>query len=508
MTVKRVSLGEWTPDMPSTTGTESNNLADALNVYPNNVGYSPFPTTVLVSPLADQDLTAIYSGKENALVQTFAGSDQKLYNIYSVGSPVTKRAITYSGDIVIDNVSRESSPYSISPEAWHFEQFGKRVLAVKNNNVIQAWTIGSSIRFNNLQKVDPNTGAVLSEAPTAKCMSIVRDFVVAGNIDAGDAPNLVKWSNLNDEEEWRPASQVPQSQADSQYIADGGAIQNITGGEIGIIFLENAIYRMSYVGSPLFFQFDKISTVGCFEGKSCIEDNGISYYLSNDGFYQTDGNTVTAIGTNKVDEWFLSNANIKELVTMSTTIHPIYKLVIWNFEDNFGKRQNLIYHTESGRWSRTETIANSVGSLASMGTDLERLGVLYPNLDKDVPAPLDDRVFMGGKYVFSGTSGKQVVSFTGVCKDPRLETLDIEVGYQSVITQARPIIDNGQANISVASRQALDDTIEFGTVSVPYENRNNLRSGGRYHRVRVEPVGENWTTAIATDLDINPSGQR
>ena len=494
MTVQRVALGEWTPDMPSTTGTESTGLSDALNVYPNNVGYSPFPTVVAVSPEADQTLTSVYAGKENALVQVFAGSDQKLYNVYSESSPVTARALTYSGDVEITDVSRESSPYSVSPEAWHFEQFGKRVLACKNNNVIQEWTIGSSTKFKDL-----------TQAPTAKCMTIVRDFVVAGNIDAGDKPNLVQWSDLNNEENWTPS---PQSQADSQYIADGGAIQNITGGEIGIIFLENAVYRMSYVGSPLFFQFDKISTVGCFEGKSCIEDNGISYYLSNDGFYQTDGNTVTAIGTNRIDEWFLANAKLQELPTMSTTVHPIYKLVIWNFEDNFGKRQNLIYHIESGRWSRTETLANSVGNVATMGTDLERLGVLYPKLDTDVPAPLDDRIFMGGKYIFSGTSGKRVVSFTGVCEDPRLETLDIEVGYQSVVTQARPIIDNGQANISVASRQALNDTIEFGPVSVPFENRNNLRSGGRYHRIRVEPVGDNWTTAVATDLDINPSGQR
>ena len=175
MTVKRIAMGEWTPDMPSTTGTESNNLADARNVYPNNVGYSPFPTTVDVSPLADQDLTSVYAGKENALVQVFTGSDQKIYSVYSAGSPVTKRAITYSGDIVIDDVSRESSPYSISPEAWHFEQFGKRILAVKNNNVIQEWTLGSSIKFKDL-----------TQAPTAKCMSIVRDFVVAGNIDSGD----------------------------------------------------------------------------------------------------------------------------------------------------------------------------------------------------------------------------------------------------------------------------------------------------------------------------------
>ena len=193
---------------------------------------------------------------------------------------------------------------------------------------------------------------------------------------------------------------------------------------------------------------------------------------------------------------------------MSTTIHPIYKLVIWNFEDNFGKRQNLIYHIESGRWSRTETDATSVGNVATMGTDLERLGVLYPNLDKDVPAPLDDRVFMGGKYVFSGTKGKQIVSFTGACVDPRLETLDLMGNNNSVMTMVRPIIDNGQANISIAPRQALKDTIEFGAVSTPYDNRNNVRAGGRYFRVRVEPVGDNWTTAVAFDMTVTDNGIR
>ena len=72
-------MGEWTPDMPSTTGGESTGLNDARNVYPNNVGYSPFPTPVDISPEADQELTAVYAGKNNALVQIFAGSDEKLY---------------------------------------------------------------------------------------------------------------------------------------------------------------------------------------------------------------------------------------------------------------------------------------------------------------------------------------------------------------------------------------------------------------------------------------------
>ena len=503
MTVKRILMGEWAPDLPSSTGTENNNLADAKIVFPNNVGYSPFPSTVVVSPEADQDLTSVYAGKDGDLVQIFAGSESKLYNVYSSGSPVGRRALSFDGPVVIESVGREDPVYAPSDEAWSFEQFGKKVLACKNNNVIQQWLLGKSIKFEDLTLKDEE-GNIISTAPTAKCMTIVRDQVVAGNIGAGDDPNLVMWSDLNIEGNWKPG---PASQADSQYIADGGAILNMTGGEIGMIFLENAVYRMSYSGSPLFFSFEKISTIGCFEGRSVIEDNGTSYYLAKDGFYMTNGNAVTPIGAEKIDEWFFANAKVSDLITMSATVNPIQKLIIWNFEDNFGNRQNLIYHTESNRWSRAETDATSVGALATLGTSLEKLSVLYPDLDTDVPAPLDDRVFVGGRYIFAGTTGKKLISFTAPCINPRLETLDIEDGYQSVVTMARPIIDNGSADVSVASRQALDDTIEFGAVAEPYENRNNLRSGGRYHRIRVEPVG-NWTTAVATDITITPSGQR
>ena len=90
-------------------------------------------------------------------------------------------------------------------------------------------------------------------------------------------------------------------------------------------------------------------------------------------------------------------------------------------------------------------------------------------MDKDVPAPLDDRVYVGGRYIFAGTAGKHLISFTGPCKDPRLETLDIEDSYQSVITMARPIIDNGQAkelelSLSVTGQQQLQQTLQLHLV--------------------------------------------
>ena len=99
MAVKRVNLGEWTPDMPSTTGTESTGLSDALNVYPNNVGYSPFPTPVDISLSATEDLTSVYAGKENALVEVFAGSNSKLWKTSSTGRTVVINDVSKSGGL-------------------------------------------------------------------------------------------------------------------------------------------------------------------------------------------------------------------------------------------------------------------------------------------------------------------------------------------------------------------------------------------------------------------------
>jgi hypothetical protein len=77
-----------------------------------------------------------------------------------------------------------------------------------------------------------------------------------------------------------------------------------------------------------------------------------------------------------------------------------------------------------------------------------------------------------------------------------------------VATLARPIIENGSADFQIASRQSLNDNIEFGAVSVTsQENRADLRSGGRYHRVRTQPTGA-WTNAVGFDIDITVQGSR
>ena len=125
-----------------------------------------------------------------------------------------------------------------------------------------------------------------------------------------------------------------------------------------------------------------------------------------------------------------------------------------------------------------------------------------------MPASLDARLWVGGKFMFAGATGTKISTFSGSTYNSELVTTDLEVGYNSVINLLRPQIDNGSADIAVASRRELDDSIIFGTtVSTSTEGRANVRTGGRYHRISVKPTGS-WINAMAIDVDFKPQGNR
>ena len=475
MPTTRLQFTEWLPDQPANAGS----LIDAKNVFPVSVGYSPFPNSVDFSGAASENLNSVYAAKFGSEVVIFAGGASKLFKFNAATEALEDKS--------------KSGGYT-GTSTWNFALFGAEVLATNHTAKVQRWTIGSSTAFADLA----------AAAPIAKFVTVVRDFVVCANI--GSTANKVQWSDINDATDWVSGTT---SQSDFQIMPDGGNITGITGGEFGIVFLEKAIARMSYTGSPLFFQFDTISRgLGCIAGGSIAQYGGLSFFLSDDGFYQTDGQSVTGIGNEKVDKYFFDDVLLESIDSMSSSADPKRKIVVWNYANNSGGRSILIYNWQLQRWSRASTAATVVGDIATAGTTLEGLGTLgYTDIDT-MPASLDARLWVGGKFLFAGAEDTKIVTFTGSDYNSELITTDVEVGYNSVVTLARPQIDNGSATIKIASRRELDDAVIFGDSSTTSaEGRADLRSAGRYHRLEVSPTG-NWTTAMAVDIDVKPQGNR
>ena len=611
MTTQRIQFKDWLPDQPSILDT----VSEANNVIPLAVGYGAFKSAVNYSASASEDLTNVFATKVDNDVTLFAGGLTKLFKLdssslaldnvsksaartisnvaltsnvatittasahkYSTGDSVTVDASNnvFDGTYVItatptattftyakvnaNITSAAATGTVIAPDytsiyRWQFIQFGNYAIATNGSEKVQYYDVNASSYFGDLA----------ATAPVAKFVTAVRDFVVCANIGGGTNPAKVQWSDINAPNDWTAGGA---SQSDFQELPDGGDITQIVGGEFGIVFLEKAIVRMTYIGSPLFFQFDTISrNVGCIEGGSVAQYSGVTYFLADDGFYSCNGQQVTPIGAEKIDRFFFNNANIADIDTISSSIDPERNLVIWNYTNTSGDRELLIYNFQTQKWSSADTDVDYLGTLATTGTSLEGIdtaynvtagsfvatkeytirsvgttdytligavantvGVLFTAtgvgsgtgvaIDMAASAAalktidtlvttMDDRLYKGGKFIFGGVRDAKIITFTGTNATASITTNDLEYGYNSVLTLIRPSVDNGSADVSVASRRMLDDTITFGSsVSASSEGRCPVRSASRYHRVNFVPTGANWFSAIGMDIDYSEQGTR
>lgn len=482
MANQRITFGEWLPDQPSVTGA----LMKADNVYSRAIGYGGIPSAVDYTQAASEPLNNVVAGKNpDGSTTIFAGSQTNLYKLDSA-------------DMSLDDVSGATYATPVD-QRWRFTQFGNRVIAANGADKLQGWLLGTSTAWANLA----------ADAPEARYVTVVRDFVVSGHIGT-DYPFRVKWSGINNETSWTDSATT---QSDYQEIPDGGSIVGVTGGEFGLILMDRSIYRMTYVGSPLVFQFDNISrNLGCYEANSVIQYQGMTFFLADDGFYACDGQTVASIGGEKVDRFFFSDVDEEYLFNMSAAIDPIKNLVIWAYPAK-GQGGNvnklLIYNFQTKKWSSGGTDVDRVASSSSPSTTLEGLDVISSSIDA-LGTSLDSRIWLGGKLLFAGVRGNKVVTFTGANSTATIQTGELSLeNRKTAITLVQPIVDNGSCDVAVFSRDLLTTQVVFGSAtSADSENRVSVRSMGRYHRLQFNPTGANWDSIIGADVEIVPMGGR
>jgi hypothetical protein len=472
--MQKILFGEWLPDQPGVTGA----VTDAKNCYPVANGYAPIKSEADYSDAAGANLIITFAGKFDSASTLFAASTTQIYKFDSADASLD--AATTTGYTAV--------------EGWDVTQFGAKMILANGQDKLQAWTLNSSTNFANLS----------ADAPIAKFVTVVRDFVVAAN--DGVATSKVYWSDINDETDWTSGTA---SQADNQILPDGGDITGLAGGEYGLVFLERAIYRMSYAGSPFFFQFDAISrSLGCISNGSIAQYGNLTYFLADDGFYVCDGQSTKNIGTEKVNRWFFSNAIPGEIPTgMSATVDPINKLVIWKFNNTFGGKYLLMFSIDLNKWSYADTTATAIAYVLTPSATLEQVDNYNSSIDA-LDIPLDSRVFAGGQLLFAGVSGQKIISFSGQPKTAIISTGDIDVG-RSTVMLSKPIVDGGSGSVAISSRDNLAEQVEFGSnVAADAENRVSLRSNGEYHRLRLTPTGSNWQTAVGLEFDVVKQGDR
>jgi hypothetical protein len=235
----------------------------------------------------------------------------------------------------------------------------------------------------------------------------------------------------------------------------------------------------------------------------------MTFFLGDDGFYACDGQTILPIGNEKVNRYFFDDVDQGTIYLMSAAVDPAKKLIIWAYASKNSATVDklIIYNFQTQKWSSGTTTADRIATTSTPAVTLEGMDA-YGNLDT-IMTSFDSRLWLGGRLQLAGVNGTKIVTFTGANATAYLETGDIEVpGATSAITMVKPLVDNGSANVAVATRRLLNETVTYGTAaSSDSENRVSIRSVGRYHRLQLSPTGS-WSTAIGMDIELNGLGTR
>ena len=483
-----IQLGEWLPDQADIM---NSGVTVATNVFPAAVGYHSMNDFVEYSNAASGTIKGIFAAKDTASnTKLFAGDATDLY----LHSASTNN---------LDSVGKVGGYTLTDSERWRFVQFGDYVIAAGGiGEALQQFTLGSSSVFADLS----------ASAPKADFIAVVRDFVWTANIDSGSGriPYRCQWSGFNDVTSWTPGT----DQSDFQDLPDSGAITGLVGGEYCTILTERAIFRATYSGLPLVWQFDKVvSERGCQFKNSVCNAGNLVFFLASDGFYAFDGQKATPIGSERVNEFFLKDFDSNYDYRMSASVDPLNEVAMWSYTSTAspsGQPDKIImYNYVLNKWSLAEIEADYLAPMFSAGYTVDDLDNISATVD-GLSTQLDSRFFKGGQYFFGGAYGDKIYTFTGAPLTATIETGEapISMGRHSIVTRAYPYYEDGTITLSVGTRDTQAATPSYTSNVAPNDDGFvPFRASGRYHRAKIT-LSDGWSKVIGLDIEARQVGRR
>lgn len=481
-----VPFGPFAPDISTYT---PGIMIEAKNTLAGIGGYRPQRQLVQVTSALEGPAQGAIGYNNDEVDSQFAGTASKLYRI----------AGSTPSDVSL------AAGYTTATNSWNFAVFGNRVMATNYTDAVQSYVVGTSTLFADLA----------AAAPKARVIATVKNFVMLGNtVDGvdGAVAERVWWSAFEDPTDWpTPASDdAITKQSDYQDLYNsGGSVQAIVPNLVNadaVVIQTDLVVRVNYVGAQAgVFAFDPIDgSRGTPYPNSAVEKNGICYFVSDDGLYQTDGVSVRPFGVGKVDRWLAGKLQGVEARSVRAAADPIDTQIYWCWPGNYLAYNWITKEFAHGEWAALVPFAGySLSALVDEASGTVDL----------TPIPVDDPRWSGGRRIMSFIDSDGMLSYaSGLNAEAVLTTGDANpAGHRAMrITETWPIVDASEVFARLDSREylggALRQGIEYVRSAVGYCPTNER---GRYFRARVRiPAGASWRFAQGLEINGEDEGRR
>jgi len=453
-----IQFAEFAPDLggqpPADAATAY--LVEAENVYPVTGGYQVFPEAT--SGGGATMGASGYAQSSPLVIRNAALNDENW--IVAGTTSLSQELFVTNDDGATWNDCTRATAYSSALE-WDFAIFGDDIIACSGANAPQVKDASASATVTGL------FADLTGSPPNARYCTRVRDFLVLGNLPTSNLKTTLRWSSIGDHEDWPTpgGASALASQAGSQVLSNEyGAITALVGFEkYGLIFQEQALTRMTYVGGDVVFSFDRISDT---EGKSvvgfakplCIVNEDLIIFANYHGVYATDGYSVREIAQGKIRNAII-NDNLNYPIPLSAwgvgVYSPDLSLCVMPYSSgtNYGY---LLYQPELNRFSRVFEGASTPSTV----------------FFSEVPSSVNERI-----YGFLRVTDGPVYTNTAIVA----VSIDLQTAYleilpgQKVQIQSAHIIGADVTDPTISFKAADDyddiDLVQTGFTAMTAANR-------------------------------------
>ena len=319
--------------------------------------------------------------------------------------------------------------------------------------------------------------------------------------------------------------------AGTQRIQDGTRIMGaLVAKENILVWTDNALYTMKFVGAPFTFGFEQVGTnCGLIGKNAAIEIDGVAYWMGNNGFFSFDG-TVNTLPCS-VEDYVYDDVDTTKGQQVNAGINNLFTEVVWWYPTQGSEFNNRYVVFNYGQTNSPTPMGNwytgvNTNSIRTTWIDSLVYPKPYATAFKDSNTGtfpvIQGETGLGQSIFFEHESGNDQVNPDGSVTtltsfiqsfsfSLQPDQAEVFLALRRFLPNFKVLTGNNQVTLSIKDFPAQDDietalspfTITSSTLKV------DTRARGRYANIKIENigVGESWRFGTF-QVDIQPDGRR
>jgi hypothetical protein len=429
-----------------------------------------------------------------------------------------------------------ASTTTLEPGLWSLDNYGDVLVATIANGKTFTWNSSIAARLST-RASQTTFGFQTTDNPVASRLTLISPttrhlihFGTCTTLNDEDTQDdmFIRFSTIEGINEYEIKAT---NTAGSFRLQDGTKIIGaVNAKETILVWTDNALYTMKFVGAPFTFAFEQVGTnCGLIGKNAAVEIDGIAYWMSSSGFFAFDG-TVKTLPCS-VEDYIFNDINTTKGQQISAGLNNLYTEVTWWYPT-----QNSTYVDRSVVYNYT----NEIGQLAlgtwytnTSSTSMRTSWIdslIYPkpyatkfnNASTGTFPTVIGETGLGQTVLFEHETGTDQInpdgSTTTLTSFVQSFDFSLQKDQSETFLSMRRFLPNfkvltGTNQITIGITNWPSQTVTNSTYSPFTINSStefvSTRARGRYGSIKIENInsGENWRFGTF-QIDVQPDGRR